>query len=60
MLVAIVSIYCVTWDNSKAGPRQLEYCGILVRTVVVSWARSYRINDVSIQTWFAFLFESLV
>jgi hypothetical protein len=27
--------------------------------VVVSWARFYRIKDVSIQTWFAFLFGSL-
>jgi hypothetical protein len=26
---------------------------------VVSWARFYRIEDVSIQTWFAFLFGSL-
>ena len=26
---------------------------------VVSWARFYRIEDVSIQTWFAFLFKSL-
>jgi hypothetical protein len=28
--------------------------------VVVSWARFYRIDDVSIQTWFTFLFGSLV
>jgi hypothetical protein len=27
---------------------------------VVSWARIYRIDSVSIQTWFAFLFGSLV
>jgi hypothetical protein len=27
---------------------------------VVSWARFYRIDGVSIQTWFAFLFGSLV
>jgi hypothetical protein len=27
--------------------------------VVVSWARFYRIEDASIQTWFAFLFGSL-
>jgi hypothetical protein len=27
---------------------------------VVSWARFYRIEGVSIQTWFAFLFGSLV
>jgi hypothetical protein len=27
---------------------------------VVSWARFYRIVGVSIQTWFAFLFGSLV
>jgi hypothetical protein len=27
---------------------------------VVSWARFYRIDDVSIQTWFTFLFGSLV
>jgi hypothetical protein len=26
---------------------------------VVSWARFYRIEDVSIQTWFGFLFGSL-
>jgi hypothetical protein len=32
MLVAIVPTYYVTWDNSKAGPRQLEYYDILVRT----------------------------
>jgi hypothetical protein len=31
MLVATISTYCVIWDNSKAGPRQLEYCDILVR-----------------------------
>jgi hypothetical protein len=31
MLVANVSTYYVTWDNSKAGPRELEYCDILVR-----------------------------
>jgi hypothetical protein len=31
MLVSIVSTYCVTWDNSKAGPRQLEYYDILVQ-----------------------------
>jgi hypothetical protein len=30
MLVVPVPTYCVTWDNSKAGPRQLEYCDILV------------------------------
>jgi hypothetical protein len=28
--------------------------------VVVSWARFYRIDGVFIQTWFAFLFGSLV
>jgi hypothetical protein len=28
--------------------------------VVVSWARFYRIDSVSIQTWFVFLFGSLV
>jgi hypothetical protein len=28
--------------------------------VVVSWARFYRIDDVSIQTWFAFVFGSVV
>jgi hypothetical protein len=28
--------------------------------VVVSWARFYRIDGVSIQTWFAFLFGSLI
>jgi hypothetical protein len=27
---------------------------------LVSWARFYRIDDVSIQIWFAFLFGSLV
>jgi hypothetical protein len=27
---------------------------------VVSWARFYRIDGVSIQTWFVFLFGSLV
>jgi hypothetical protein len=27
---------------------------------VVSWARFYRIDGVSIQTWFAFLFKSMV
>jgi hypothetical protein len=31
MLVATVPTYCVTWENSKAGPKWLEYCGILVR-----------------------------
>ena len=30
MLVATVPNYCVIWDNSKAGPRQLEYYDILV------------------------------
>jgi hypothetical protein len=27
---------------------------------VVSWARFYRTNDISIQTWFAFVFLILV
>jgi hypothetical protein len=27
MLVATVLTYRVIWDNSKAGPRWLEYCG---------------------------------
>jgi hypothetical protein len=27
---------------------------------VVSWARFYKIDGVSIQTWFAFIFGSLV
>jgi hypothetical protein len=27
---------------------------------VVSWDRFYMIDDISIQTWFAFLFGSLV
>jgi hypothetical protein len=30
------------------------------RWVVVSWAWFYRIDDVSIQTWFTFLFRSMV
>jgi hypothetical protein len=29
--VATVPTYCIAGDNSKAGPRQLEYCDILVR-----------------------------
>jgi hypothetical protein len=33
---------------------------VVVRWVVVSWARFYRIDGISIQTWFAFLFGSLV
>jgi hypothetical protein len=31
MLLAIVSTYCITLDNNKVGPRQLEYCDILVQ-----------------------------
>jgi hypothetical protein len=31
MLVAIVTTYCVAWDNSKARPRELEYYDFLVR-----------------------------
>jgi hypothetical protein len=30
MLVSTVPTYRVIWDNSKAGPRWLEYCDILV------------------------------
>jgi hypothetical protein len=32
MLVAILPTFSVTWDKSKATPRQLEYCDILVWT----------------------------
>jgi hypothetical protein len=31
MLVEIVPTYCVTSDNSEAGPKYLECCGIVVR-----------------------------
>jgi hypothetical protein len=31
MFVATIPTYCVTWDNSKAGPKQPEYCDILAR-----------------------------
>jgi hypothetical protein len=31
MLVVNVPTYCVTWNNSKARPKWLEYYDVLVR-----------------------------
>jgi hypothetical protein len=58
--VAAIPTHCVTWDNIKAGPNSWNTMVFWSRWAVVSWARYYRIDSVSIQTWLAFLFGSLV
>jgi hypothetical protein len=57
--VATVPTYYVTWENSKAGTDGWNTVLFWSGWAMVSWARLYRIDDVSIQTWFTF-FGSLV
>jgi hypothetical protein len=58
--VATVPTYCVTWDNSMQDPNSWNTMVFWSGWAVVSWVRFYRIDGVSIQTWFTFLFGSLV
>ena len=59
MLVETVPTYCVTSDRVRRDPNSWNAVVFSSEWDVLSLARFYRIEDVSIQTWFAFLFGSL-
>ena len=59
MLVETVPTYCVTSDRVRRDPNSWNAMVFWSEWAVVSWVKFYRIEDVSIQTWFSFLFRGL-